>query len=348
MAHIVRDSFDFYGAIAEASGLWDSTGTAALSANTRFGAGQSFSLPTTLNQVGPSKIFSGNSSTVFLTFALGYYNALSASLNSQEFRFYDGATVQCSIVFSQDGTVNFYRGDASVLVAGPFACFSGSAAGSWTHLQFKIVFSGTVGEFHMRRNGNSADDASATGLNNIITANAYANKIDTKCLQSASNVVYLDDLWVYDSSIVAGDPSDFIGDVRAIQIMPTSDSSVQFTRSTGATNFSCVDELINSTADYVSSSTASQVDQYGNSGFSVTPASIIGLAVRGIMQKTDAGTRTAGIRINSGGTQADSAGVAIGTNYQSVVMNQNVDPNTSAAWSSAAVAAMLFGPRVVT
>lgn len=348
MAHLIRDSFDFYGATSEAAGLWDGFGTALLSANTRFVVGQSCAPTTTLNQVGFIKTFTGNSSTVFLSFAWGMSTALGATNRFQEFRFYDSATIQCSLVFDNDGTVSLRLGDNGAVIAGPFTCFSGSASIAWTHLQFKIVFSNTVGEFHMRRNGNTVDDATATGLDNCSNANEFINKIDTKCLQSASSQIYIDDFWMFNNTVVAGEPSDWLGDIRAVQIMPNSDSVVAFSRSAGATNFSNVDELISASADYVFSSAAGTVDQYGNAGFAIAPSSILGLAIREIGLKTDAGVRTAGIRIKSGATTVDSAGVAIGTTAQSVVMNADVDPNTGVAWTAANVAALLFGPRVVT
>lgn len=352
MAHIVRDSFDFYGANAEFNGLWDSTppGSAGLSStNTRFGAGQSFRPSNTLNVVSLSKTFSENATTVIMSFALGYYNALGAGTASQRFRLYDSGTVQCSFSFFEDGTITFYRGNAAVNLGTMSNAWTGAATtGAWTHLQIKVVLSNTVGSFEVRKNGNLAADYTLSGVDNCSTANEYANFWDVICLSSSSNSVYWDDLWFYSSTVAAGEPDDFQGDVRAVQIMPNSDSAVAFTRSAGATNFGVVDEAINASADFVSSATPGALDQYGNAGFVTAPASIKGVTVRAMAQKTDAGPRTASIRINSNGQVAESTAVAIPSSLGVLAFNKDFDPDGNVPWTAGKIAAMLFGPRVVT
>lgn len=350
MSHIFRDSFDFYSAVADASGHWDSLGNGSISTNTRFGVGRSYTPSTTNGQVGFSKSFGRNTTnTFFFTASIGHYSAPTASSACQVIRFYDSTTVQFSVLFNEDGSIQFYRGDGTTFLGSWVNGWRGASGGFWDRHEWKFVIGGAgVGEIHCRRNGNTSDDYTLTGVNLINTANSYINKMDARCAASASRNVFFDDVWLFDSTVATGEPSDFIGDVKAVQIMPTSDSSVAFTRSTGATNFSCVDETINSTADYVSGSSASLVDQYGNSGFVTTPSAILGVAVRMIGVKLDAGTRTVGTRINSGGTTVDSTGVAISTTQQVIAVDYHQDPNTSATWSAAAVAALLFGPRIVT
>jgi hypothetical protein len=89
-----------------------------------------------------------------------------------------------------------------------------------------VVIDGSAGEIHIRKNGNSSDDFSATGLNTRGgTSNNYANKV---ALVSVGNAVggnvFVDDLWLYDGN-TGGLPHDFIGDVRAVQIMPNADTA---------------------------------------------------------------------------------------------------------------------------
>ncbi len=350
MSHIFRDSFDFYSNGSNASGHWDSIGNGSVSTNTRFGVGRSYTPSTTLGQVGLVKAFGRNTTnTFFFTASIGQYSFPSASSPTQILRFYDGATVQCSALFDENGDIRFYRGDASTLLGTWVGGWRGAPSGLWDRHEWKIIFgSGTSGEFHCRRNGNTSDDYTLTGINLMTTANAYINKMDTRCGASASRNVYFDDLWIYDSTVAAGEPSDWIGDVKAVQIMPTGDVSTGWTRSTGATNYGCVDEAINSATDYVSGSSAALVDQYSNSGFTTAPATILGVAVRIIGAKMDAGARTVGTRLISGGTTVDSTGVAISTSAQCIVSDFHVDPNTSATWSAAAVAAATFGPRIIT
>lgn len=199
MAHILQDSFDFYGAKAEAAGLWTSLGAMSLSSTTRFGVGQSVVSSVTSGDIQWSASFANSTTTLFLTFAHTQVSAIAADLNSQALRIYDGATVQMTVVFNRNGDIRFYRGNTVTLLGTYAGAFNGS--GDWKHFQIKIVFSGTVGEFHVRRNGATADDYSLTGVNNISTANAYANKIDMIATATGAAQTF-DDFWMYDSAVV--------------------------------------------------------------------------------------------------------------------------------------------------
>jgi hypothetical protein len=299
----------------------------------------------TANNLGFTHVFNQNAGTVFFNFAHAQNSVLSAG-NTTNFRFYDNATVQFSMNINGNGNFEFYRGDRSVLLGTYAGAFPGGNV--WNHFQVKIIFNNGAGEVHVRKNGSATDNFVLTGINTISTVNAYANKLDSITVNSANPVQKFDDMWIFSATVVAGEPSDFLGDMRAIQIMPNSDNVVQFTPQTGPTNYTNVDELINASGDYVSSQTAGQVDLYGNPGFTVAPTSVLGLAIRSLGRKTDAGPRTVGHEIKSGATTVDSPGQAIGTLTEAVVMNADLDPNTGVAWTPSGVAALLFGPRVVT
>jgi len=348
MSHILQDSFDPYGSTAEAAGLWDSLGQGVLSTNSRFGVGQSCRPGSSNLHVSHLKTFNQDAATVFVTFAFGRYNVLPGGGGNFRARLYDGATVQCSWEFTGAGTIEFYRGNGTTLLGTYNGAFSGSATGVWQHFQIKAVMSNTVGSFEVRKNGSLVADFILTGVDNCSTVNEYANRYDILTLASSLDQVFFDDMWIYSGAVVAGEPSDFIGDCRAVQLVPTSDNSVTFSRSAGAANYENVDELINASADYVFAGSAGLLDLYGNPGFVTAPASILCLTARAMVFKTDAGIRTASLRVSSNGITSDRAAVAVGSTIGSITHPVFLDPNTGVAWGAAAVAASLFGPRTVT
>lgn len=349
MASLLRDGFDSYGAISEAlGGVWTSLGSSTLSATTRFSSGRCLALPTVVAGVlGLAGVLGANAGTLFLNFSYSKAAAIGGSANQQSIRLLDSATAQCTITFNGSGDIRVYRGDASVLLGTYAGAFSGS--GAWDNFQIKIIFgAGVAGSVEIRKNGNTVADFLLTGINNITTANAYANAVDIITESSSPGAHSIDDMWIFDNTVVAGEPSDWLGDIRAIQVVPNSDSAIGLTRSTGATNFGTVDELINTSADYVSGGAVALVDEYGNAGITPAPSSILGVTVRQTALKLDAGPRTLGARVRSGATVSDSAGRNLSAAMVSYPFNYNLNPNTGLAWTTAEIAAMLFGPKIVS
>ena len=140
-----------------------------------------------------------------------------------------------------------------------------------------------------------------------------------------------------------------MGDIRCYTRAPASDASVQFSRSTGATNFSCVDEpQQNTTTDYVFSSTPGQADLYGIAASASTPLTTYAVTTRAYAIKSDAGTRTMAVQLKSGASTVASPTVVLTTsNWQWAWRHDTIDPQTGAAWTAAAVNLVNVGPLVV-
>jgi hypothetical protein len=67
------------------------------------------------------------------------------------------------------------------------------------------------------------------------------------------------------------------------------------------------------------------------------------------MQKSDAGSRTAAVQLKSGATTVASPTLTLTTSgWQWAWRMDLTDPNTSAAWTAAAVNAAQIGPTVVS
>lgn len=246
MAHIIRDGFDLYTStndiatfgwsvpnLPTIANLFASTGPTSGMYNTRFNVGQSLILPQSSS--GLSYVFA-NRTTVFVAFALWAPSGVSGACHTVLLE--DGGTVQCSIQINADGTIKFYRGNAGTLLA---TYTGGFTLGTWVQFQFKVVIDPTNGEFHVRRNGNTVDDFSATGLNDRSTANTQINQVNFNGA-SFSNRTFFDDVWVWDNTGSA--PNDWIGDYRCQVLYPHADSAVQFAQGVASLN---VQPVISST-----------------------------------------------------------------------------------------------------
>jgi hypothetical protein len=172
-----------------------------------------------------SKSSGSNDAVHHVNLALRQTTAFSGTTNILCIQFVDGVTNQCCVVFRSDGALLLTSGSqsGSTLATWATAIIGVSV---WHSYEIEVVVNNSTGSIAVRRNGNTSNDFSATGLNTRGgTANNYANKVQLGST-SGSFVQDIDDfLWRSDASSVS-----WIGDVRAAQMMPASDASVQFSK----------------------------------------------------------------------------------------------------------------------
>lgn len=233
MATIIRDGFDFYGALLDLTqNYWDIADQGATAfldtANTRFGLGQCYGSTGSSSLLYLEKAIGSNEATLFWAGAFYFNDPFTGTTTSGlQLRYVDNVTTQCTVQFSQDGAIRVYRGDQTGTLLATFTGAFGAQA--WVQFQVKVVVDGAAGAVYIRKNGATSDTYSVTGLDLTSTANNFATKVQ---VFSRFTNVNMDDFWWYTGS--GAIPNDFIGDVRAVPIMPNSDNSVAFTPS-GAT-----------------------------------------------------------------------------------------------------------------
>jgi hypothetical protein len=341
MAWNFGDSFDLYAAAADAAnGYWDSYTAGYTLIAGRFSGSQAVNIAGTFNLVKTSGV---NDAVHHFVCSFNQTAAISGSTLAGYFELFDGATAQCSVVFRSDGAILLTSGAPAGTV---LATYTGAfpVTNTWYAFEIEVVINNTTGSFTVRKNGNTVADFTASGLNTRNSANNYANKLQFGSAGATNQRI--DDLfWRSDASSVA-----WLGDIRCFTRMPASDASVQFSRLGGATNFSQVNEAHQDGAtSYVYDSTAGDADFYGIGTIASTPASTIAVTTRGYMQKSDAGSRTAAVQLKSGATTVASPTLTLTTSgWLWAWRTDTVDPNTSAAWTAAAVNAATIGPVVVT
>jgi hypothetical protein len=345
MAWLLGDGFDFYNATTDIvlpGTTWVSS-TAALvaTAATRFNAGQAAQVT---NGSAITSVSFANSTTIYVNFAAMYVPVITGGGTTQisGFNLFDGASVQLGIWFRNGGDIvvtNTGTGSGTVLATSS-VLFS---SGVWHHYQFKIVINNATGSVELRMDGSSSPAWNPTGINTRNgTVNAQVNKLNFISTIGTTNLDF-DDLYCFNDQGAA--PNTWQGDVRAVQQMPASDSAIAWTRSTGSTNFSLVNELKqNSDTNYVLTNTPGSADAYNVGALASTPISIIAVQQKMIYRMDDSGPHTIKQQLISGATTANGSTVSSISTYQWQEDLYVTDPNTSAAWTATALNAVKIGP----
>jgi hypothetical protein len=131
-------------------------------------------------------------------------------------------------------------------------------------------------------------------------------------------------------------------------IRPDSDGAVAFTRSSGSTNFSLVDDVAGDTTDWVESNVSGAQDLYGYSALGFNPASI-----NAVMVNTFAHNPLPGV-INHQAVCKSGATTLVGTSKLTPAVTPmtnlqpfDLDPNGNVAWTQTNLDAAQFGVKVV-
>ena len=185
----------------------------------------------------------------------------------------------------------------------------------------------------------------ATSQDTKSSSNAYFNEFRIGLDNNVSgDEIQFDDLYIIDTSGSVN--NDFLGDCKVVTIYPSANGTTNsWTASTGS-NYQCVDEAQHNTdTDYVSSSTATQLDLYAMGD--ITGGTVLGIRVVNVARKDDAGTRTAVQAVRTGSTNyfAGSA-YSVGDNYTYYGNIWENNPNTTSPWSSSEINGMEAGIRL--
>lgn len=139
------------------------------------------------------------------------------------------------------------------------------------------------------------------------------------------------------------------GDGRVVLLAPSgAGSSTVLTRGgtdTGA-NWSQASEIPPSMTQYVLSANAGDRDLYVTADLPVAVSAINVVEELLLVQNSDAGAGSIGPTIRSGGTTSELTAISVTNTATYVTGRWETDPNTSAAWSAAAVNALEIGATV--
>lgn len=252
-----------------------------------------------------------------------------------------------------DGTSNVIRARANNVVSGTLLAASSTTLppDTWHVIDWRIqITSTTVGIVEVWLDGNrvinfSGDNTQTTTLNVQFVALGHLGTA-VSGVGTGFYVAY-DDIVVNDTLGTANNAR--AGDGRVVLLLPTAaGSSTQFTRGgtdTGA-NYSQVNELPPSMAQYVGSNTVGNRDLYTLADVPVAVQSINVVEALLLVQNSDAGGGSIAPTIKSGAATNEVTPIGLSTSPGYVVGRWETDPNTTAAWTIAAVNAAEVGATV--
>lgn len=340
MSIILIDGFDLYngtGANTGAAAKWTFVGSGSSSMQTgRFG-GQALRNSST---GGASRQSSRGLPSTYSSFSCGFaVNFSTLDARSGFLVFESAGTTMCGLSLNASAGIDTGR-HTSVTSKTVLTSSANSliVASTWYYIEVEVVISDTVGRMTVWLDGVNIINPAA----NQDTRNGAPTTIDTIRfnLPTATGSADFDDLYMTDSA-------SRLGERKVETIYPTSDVAQGFARSTGATNYTLVDEAtVNGDTDYVQGSSVGDVDTYGLGNLSNSPTTIDAVQVSAFAEKTDAGSRSIALQVISGGTTSTGSDYALGATYGKFERILETDPNTSAAWTASGVNALTGGPKV--
>lgn len=341
MAVILVEGFDTYNGIGANTGMaskWTVNGSPSLTTGR-------FSGQCAQSNNSNTSTWSRSLGASYSSFSVGFALRYTAFPGTGNYvcTLDSSGTYQVGITVSSTGTISASR-MSSRTAAGAVLGTSASAVialNTWHYVEIECVISDTVGVFNVY-----VDGASVLSLSSQDTRNGTPTTVDTISFggglntSNSNGTAQIDDLYVTDSATK-------LGERRVETLYPTSDVAQGFARSTGATNYTLVDEAqVNGDTDYVQGSSVGDVDTYGLGDLSSTPSAISAVNVVAYAEKTDAASRSIALQVKSGATTSDGSNYALAASYGRFDRLLTTDPNTSAAWTASAVNALQGGPKV--
>lgn len=256
------------------------------------------------------------------------------------FTFQDAGVTQCWLLMNVDGSMSWYRGENTVLLA------TGGVlvAGVRNYVEAKVTIGNAVGAntCEVFVNGVIVPALTlAAGADTQATANAYANSVvlGPKIGGGFSTTWDFEDFY-------HGSGTDEAGDLNIETLQMTANGNyAQWTPSAG-TNWQNIDEIPPNTADYNETNVVNEIDTFVCQD---VPAGsqIITVAVNCYAQKTSAGLRTIGGVIRSNVTDGVASAQALSLEWQNYQFEFPLNPDGNVAWTEAAVNAMEPGYKLI-
>lgn len=349
MALLMFEGFDSYGTAAQLSQQANLIAA---------GSGGNPSIDTTIPRTGRACMGLGNTAYLRSSFTLSG-TTIIVGFAAYWQTFHPGCRMRLlstttnrsglSVGLNASGNLVVGRGGPTVPIA------SGSAVGTalwtssdmepiltWQYYELRVVMASTaVGSWELRRNGQLVQ-----AQTNVITLENVADVINSAIFDTTPGIVlpyFLDDIYICDGSGTAN--NNFLGPARVYSLAPTANSSVAWTP-TPSPNWDAVNDAPpDEETSYVRATTAPLIDMYQIADLPVSLTTVRCVRALYRVRKEDAAAVETRLRIQSGATVAEGPVDAPDTTYRYFVATFETDPNTGAAWTPAAVNALLAGFR---
>lgn len=285
--------------------------------------------------------------------------AFRTAIVGTEFPFcevWDGLAGQGQVLYTinTDGSISAWRVGASnppMRYAGSTRLGTSAPGIIQPNIYYSIVIkttiSATTGVCVVKVNGATVLNLTAQNTRNAsASGNTYTVLLDG--LGATVTTVDVDDLWACDDTGAQNNdfpPGDIIGEWSVVN---GAGASSGWTKNSGATNASCVDD---STPDgdttIVSAGTVGLKDTYTHAALTRITGGIVCVQTIAVAKVASPGTRAIGLVLRSAGTDYVGSDHYLPADYATQIDVHELDPATSAAWANpAAVNATEVGEEV--
>jgi hypothetical protein len=336
MAVLFADGFDTWGTATQ-PGPWNSVTYGGGST-----AGGIYTPASSTNSFGVCNKGFTSSGTLIINFRMAL-TGVGGTSNCPILVFYDGGTIQCSLVVKNTGKLAFFRGTSTAQL-GSDSTFTLSANSVQQDFEVKIVF-GNTGSCELKVN--NVSDITASSVDNTATANNTANSMDIGKYSSPTYGLFsFDHCIIMDSSGSVN--NDFIGPKTISTLLPTADGNyTDWTANTGDRWAAIDDATPDSDTTYISAATVGNkyTAVMGNLG----NASVVNaVCLQLLAKKDDASTREISHLLRYSGVDANGANQVMATGYTYLQNWWQVSPFSggSTAWTKTEVDGLEAGIEV--
>jgi hypothetical protein len=327
MALLYIDGFDAGDFFAKG---W--TGTAASATVTRFNAGRSLLVD---NAVAAVRSIPATTSLVIgyaIRHATQDYNSRVINLMSDS-----GTISQLNFKWTNSTTFALQRNSTTIASATvPFLTTN------WYYIEVALTVADSGGTCVIKINGATIINFTGDTRNGGATG-----AIDTIQINNGSSntSAYVDDLYICDMTGPAP-YNTFLGEVRVYSLSPSAAGySTQFTPLAGA-NYTNVDELPYSAADYVTSGTVGHLDMYTMSDLPISAGTVLAIQNNTIAKKTDSAVIALKTALKSGASTYYGVSSNLGTFDSTLSDLRTTDPATGVAWTQSGINSLEAGFEV--
>ena len=222
---------------------------------------------------------------------------------------------------------------------------------AWGYLEIQATIADAGGICTVRLNGSSSPIIAFTGdtrnagtLTTIDSITLGAYRAGTS--GGVASAVF-DDFYILDA--LGTTHTTFLGDIKIQSLLPTgngADSALMGSDGNQTDNYQQVDEVPYSTTDYNASATTGQRDTYTFGDLPPAMNTVLAVQSNIVAAKSDVTPLNARIPLRVGGSLYYGATNSLSTSYLTYSDVHQVNPNTSAAWTPAAVNGLEAGMEV--
>lgn len=289
--------------------------------------------------------------TLILGFAM-LRNTLSEA-KSHILGFYSGGEAQLYVFIDVCGNLHVQRGTTEIA----YTSGANIPLNVWCFLEFKIVFSDTVGQVTIRLNGSTICQTDA----NLDT---MASATYTGCTQvrfgydylvgsygAGGNYIWYDDIYICDAT--GSFCNDFLGDCQIQYLLPSADTvNADWTCGTGTDHYALVDESSHNddtSSDYLYTTTNGHKDIYDVGNLTADTHQVLAVIVESWARLENAGVSQIKHVIVSGATENAGTGKGLTTAYlpQRTIWESDPNEDPAAAWTPTTVNAAKIGVEAV-